>query len=68
MHLMITFQQLELNLLMRYPLLLMVQVMLITLLAAKTNSFSVQLVVAIRLNKRISIKGCLVDLTSRSGP
>ena len=46
MHLMITFQQLEPNLLMRYPLLLMVQVMPITLLAATTSSFSVQLVVA----------------------
>ena len=44
MHLMTTFQQLEPNLLMRYPLLLTVQVMPIALLAATTSSFSVQLV------------------------
>ena len=46
MHLMTTFQQLEPNLLMRYPLLLTVQVMPFALLAATTSSYSVQLVVA----------------------
>ena len=38
------------------------------IVSSKNKFFSVQLVVAIRLNKCISIKGCLVDLTSRSGP
>ena len=46
MHLMTTFQQLEPNLLMRYPLLLTVQVMPFALLAATTSSYSVQLVAA----------------------
>ena len=41
MYLMTTFQQLEPNLLMRYPLLLTVQVMPFALLAATTSSYSV---------------------------
>ena len=63
MHLMITFQQLEPKLLMRYPLLLMVQVMPITLSAATTSSFSVQLVVAMFfiLNKLSKSKATALD-------
>ena len=62
MHLMITFQQLEPNLLMRYLLLQMIQVIQVTLLAA-TSSFSAQLVVAMfyLLNKLCKSKTTGLD-------